>query len=84
MSGENGLFLIFGDFRLKLFLNCSYFLIFLNNESVVRNNTCKVTPRNMCLLLFRPAKNIETVNTASVNVTSLLITLPAPDDQAKF
>ena len=25
----------------------------------------------------------ETVNTAFTNVTSLLITLPAPDDQAK-
>ena len=36
----------------------------------------------MCLVLFHPAKKLETVNTASANVTSLLITLPAPDDQA--
>ena len=40
--------------------------------------------RDMCLLLFHPAKKLETLNTASANVTSLLIALPAPDDQAKF
>ena len=40
--------------------------------------------RNMCLVLFHPAKKLETVNTASANVTSSAITLPAPDDQAKY
>ena len=74
----------FGDFSLKLFLNCSYFLIFLNSELVAWNNTCKTALRNMCLLLFHPAKKLETVNTASANMASLLITLPAPDNQAKF
>ena len=44
----------------------------------------KMELRNMCLLLFHPAKKLENVNTGSVNVTSLLITIPAPDDQAKF
>ena len=50
----------------------------------------KMALRNMCLLLFHPAKKLlsfkKTVNTASANVTSLLITLPlsAPDDQAKL
>ena len=29
-------------------------------------------------------EKLETVNTASANMTSLLITPPAPDDQAKF
>ena len=45
-----------------------------------------MTLRNMCLLVcvFHPTKKIETVNTASANMTSLLITLPALDDQAKF
>ena len=77
----------FGDFSLKLFLNCSYFLRFLNSELFARNNTCKMALRNMCLLLFHPAKKLETVNicTASANVTSLAcLSLPAPDDQAKF
>ena len=41
----------FVDFSLKLFLNCSYFLIFLNSELVARNNTCKMALRNMCLKL---------------------------------
>ena len=35
--------------------------------------------RNMCLLLFHPAKTHETVNRVSANMLSLLITLPAPD-----
>ena len=34
-----------------MFLNCSYFLIFLNSGLVTRNNTLL---RNMCLLLFHP------------------------------
>ena len=44
----------------------------------------KGTKKKFFLLLFHPAKKLETVNVASANVTSLLITLPAPDDQAKF
>ena len=74
-----------GHFSLKLFLNCSYFLIFLNSELVTRNNTCKIALRDVFLLLFHPAKKkLETVNTASVMATSMLITLPVPNDQAKF
>ena len=65
----------FGDFNLKLFLNRTYILMFLNNGLFARNNTCKMALRNICLLLFHPAKKLETVNTASANVT---------DDQAKF
>ena len=40
--------------------------------------------RNICLLFFleRYAKKLETVITASAIVMSLLITLPAPNDQA--
>ena len=49
----------FGVFSLKLFLNCSYFLIFLNSGLVARNNTCKMALRNMRLLLFHPAKNLK-------------------------
>ena len=44
----------------------------------------KMELRNMCLLLFHSAIKHETANTASANVTSLLITLPALDDQAKY
>ena len=60
---------------LKLFLNCSYFLIFPNSRLVVRNNFKKVQ-KNTCLLLFHPAlceKLPENINTASANVTSLCI-----------
>ena len=39
-----------GDFSLKLFLNCSYFLIFPSSELVAQNN--KKALRNECLLLF--------------------------------
>ena len=72
------------SFSLKLFLNCSYFLIFLNSGLVARTNTCKMALRNICFLLFHSAKKLQTVSTASANVTSLRITLPAPNDQAKF
>ena len=34
--------------------------------------------------IFLSSEKLETVNTASANETSLLITLPATDDQAKF
>ena len=64
---------LFGDFSLKLFLICSYFLIFPNSVLVAQNN--KKALRNTCLLFF----HLETVNTASANATSLLITLPASD-----
>ena len=38
----------------------------------------------MCLLLFHPVvyKKLVTVNTVSVNITNLLITLQVPDDPA--
>ena len=39
-----------------------------------------MTLRSICLIWFHPAKKLETVNTASANVTSLLINFPAPDD----
>ena len=78
----------FGDFSLKLFLNCSYSLIFLNSELLVaRNNTCKMALRKSVCYRFIQWKHLKlSWNTASANVTSLLITLPlpAPDDQAKF
>ena len=32
----------FGDVSLKLFLNCSYFLIFVNSKLVAWNNRCKM------------------------------------------
>ena len=74
------MFLIFWRYSLKLILNCSYFLIFPNSGLVARNN--KKALRNTYLLLFHPAvckkKINETVNTALANVTSLLITVPAP------
>ena len=73
------MFLIFCDFSFKLFLNCSYFLIFPNIGFItVWNN--KMALCNTCLLLFHPAVCEKTwnrwyVNTASANVTSLLITI---------
>ena len=38
----------------------------------------------MCLILFHPAKNLKLSNIVSANVTSLLITILAPDDLSKF
>ena len=73
----------FGDFSLKLFLNCSHFLTFPNSGLVAQNN--KKALRNTCLLLFHPAiyqKNHQTVNTESADVTNFLITLQGPYDPA--
>ena len=36
------------------------------------------------LAVVSSSEKTETVNTASANVTSLLITLPASDDKVKF
>ena len=50
----------FGDFSLKLLLNCSYFLTFPNSGLVAQNN--KKALRNMCLLLFHPVVCKKTWN----------------------
>ena len=36
-----------GTLGFDSYINCSYFLIFLNSELVAWNNTCKMALRNM-------------------------------------
>ena len=84
LSAEAGLFLIFWRFQPQIVLKLFLFPdIFIYSGLVARNNRCKIALK-ICLLLFHSAKKLEVVNTASVNVTSLLVTLPVPNDQAKF
>ena len=71
----------FGDFSLKLFLNCSYFLIFLNSELVTRKNTCKMAQRNIFLKLYIQRSRMWFMWRACL---SLFQRRMAPDGQAKF
>ena len=59
----------FGDFSLKLFLKCSYFLIFPNSRLVTRNNKGAKKYVFASCFIHRYTKNL----TVSANVTSLLI-----------
>ena len=73
----------FVDFSLKLFLNCSYLLIFPNGGLVARKKIKGAKILVFYCFIQRYAKNLKfNINTVSVNVTSLLITPPAPDGPA--
>ena len=65
-----------------MFLDCSYLPMFPNGGLVAWKE--KKALRNTSFLLFHPAvcEKPETINTVSANVTSLLITPPAPDGPA--
>ena len=65
-----------------MFLNCSYFLLFPNSKLVTRNIFKNGAKKYVYCFIQHYAKTLETADTASAHVTSLLITLPAPDDPA--
>ena len=59
-----------------MFLNYSYFLMFLNNGLVARIK--QYITKKYVFAIVSSSERLETVNTASAKVASLLIIIPAP------